>query len=168
MDAATGAVLKIFSGHRGAITYSAFSSDGFAFLTAGDYPDYTVKLWSPDSGALLELLPVIRVQPTPLFFLLMDPKCWLETMITLSALDINSGSIVRTSTDIPGRSMQLLSPRADHKFYPGQAIQRLSSGCRLRRDDTNFYRLFKYSPPVAFCKDSSKILIGSSSDSCAF
>jgi WD40 repeat protein len=50
-DAATGQLVRVFKGHRGAVRAVAFSPDG-ARVLSGSY-DNTVKLWDAASGELL-------------------------------------------------------------------------------------------------------------------
>jgi WD40 repeat protein len=50
-DAATGALIRTFEGHSGAVNSAAFSRDGGRVLSGSR--DNTIKLWDADTGALI-------------------------------------------------------------------------------------------------------------------
>lgn len=49
-NAATGAVMQVFSGHSGTVTSGAFTPDGKALVTVGGEDDASLRVWNPKTG----------------------------------------------------------------------------------------------------------------------
>jgi WD40 repeat protein len=152
LDISTGAVIRTFAGHTGAVRSVAFSPDGTKVLTGSD--DTTAKLWDAGTGALIRTFTghtgavrSVAVSPD-------GTKVLTGSLDTTAKLwNASTGAVIRTVTGHKGALQTVAFSPDGTKAFTGK-VWNVTTGAVIC-DIGSYYC-------AAFSPDGTKVLTGAS------